>query len=221
MEVSLKDVLGKIKSDHKEVFDNAQQGVAPSGDWANAGDLPLELEYRVVVDSASYGNSKASGNPQITLVYKVLEPAEFAGKKLSDYQSPNPTTPIGTEVLAKTLGALQANLDDLDGGWPKFVQQFEGRTAVIALRVWGQDNDRLSVRYINADRGQELSTTVKPKAARQTGNLRPQPEINIPKGEPFPDTPAVTPPVTPPAASNPATPPNTGGVNLPPGLRSN
>lgn len=220
MEVSLQDLLGKIQTEHKDAFDKAAQGVAPSGDWANAGDLPLNLEYRVEVVEANYGNSKSSGNPQITLVYEVQEPAEYAGKKFSDYQSPNPTTPVGAEVLAKTFGALQARMDGFGNDFVAFVKQFEGKTAVVALRVWGQENDRIGIRYINLDRGQELSTTVKPKAQRGgTSNLRP--EINIPKpqNDPFPATPAA-PPVTPtPASAEPATAPSTGGVNLPPGLR--
>lgn len=219
MEVSLSQLLGQVKRDHQEAFDNAKAGIAPSGDWANAGDLPIDREYRVVVDSAEYGKSKTSGKSQMTLVYKVVEPAEFAGKKFSDYQSMPPTTTIGSEVFSKTIGALQATLDGYGDDFAGFVKQFEGQTAVVALRIWGQEGDRIGVRWINADHGQTLSTKVNPiKSKTDTKTLRP--DVNIPKGEPFPETPGITPPpVEPPAAANPATPPSTAGVNLPPGLR--
>ncbi len=215
MEVSLSKLLGDIKRDHQEVIDNARAGIAPSGDWANAGDLPLDREYRVVVDSADYGKSKSSGKPQITLVYKVQEPADFAGKKFSDYQGVPPTTDIGAEQLARTIGALQASTEGYGDDFEGFVKQFEGKTAVVALRLWGQEGDRIGVRWINTDKGQDLRTDVKPKAARN-GNPASglKPDVQIPKGDPFPDTPA-QPPVTPPTI----TPPSTGGVNLPPGLR--
>jgi hypothetical protein len=218
MEVSLSQLLGQVKRDHQEAFENAKAGIAPSGDWANAGDLPTDREYRVVVDSADYGKSKTSGKTQMTLVYKVVEPAEFEGKKFSDYQALPPTTTVGSEVFAKTIGALQASMDGYGDDFAGFVKQFEGNTAVVALRIWGQEADRIGVRYINADHGQTLSTKVSPpRTKRDTSGLRP--EVVIPKGEPFPETPTITPPTVTPEAANPATPPSTAGVNLPPGLR--
>ncbi len=211
---SLQDLLGQIQGEHKEAFDNAREGKAPNGDW-NA-DLPLNLEYRVRVDKAEYKNSQTSGKPQIVLTYEVVEPAEYAGAKFQDYQSPQPTTTVGAEVLAKTFGALQAKLDGWGNDFAAFVGQFEDRTAVVALRRWGQNDDRIGIRYINLDKGQTLSTKVNPPRKRaDASNLRP--EINIPK-EPASggDTPAPAP-----APSVPNLPTGAGGgPNLPPGLRA-
>lgn len=210
---TLQDLLGQIQSDHKEAFDNAREGKAPNGDW-NV-DLPLNLEYRVRVDKAEYKNSQSSGKPQIVLTYEVVEPAEYQGAKFQDYQSPTPTTTVGAEVLAKTFGALQAKLDGWGNDFSAFVAQFEDRTAVVALRRWGQNDDRIGVRYINLDKGQTLSTKVNPpRPKRDTNALRP--EINIPKEETASggDTPAPAP------APAPNLPTGGGGPNLPPGLRS-
>jgi hypothetical protein len=210
---SLQDLLGTIATEYKEAFDNAANGTGgPTGDWRN--DLPLTLEYRVRVDKAEYKNSKA-GVPQIVLTYEVLEPAEYAGAKFQDYQTAQPTTSIGSEILAKTFGALQAKLDGWGNDFQAFVGQFEDRTAVVALLTWGQAEDRIGVRYINLDRGQQLSTKVVPKGSKRPASSDLRPDIQIPKDageEPFPASqPAVTPP--------PISPPTVGGPNLPPGLR--
>jgi hypothetical protein len=209
-QLSLKDLLGKIETEGKKAFDDAKAGVAPTGDWRS--DLPLNLEYRLVVDSAEYKPSKSTGNPQIVLTYQVQEPAEFAGAKFQDYQSANPTTSIGVEVLAKLFGALQADVSGWGDNFEGFVKQFEGRTVVAALRLWGQENDRIGIRYVNLDKGQNLRTDVKPKGG-SAAKLNTAADIQIPKG-PFEDA-APAEVVTPPQAA----PAPSGGPNLPPGLR--
>jgi len=210
-QLSLKELLGKIETEQKETFDKAKAGIAPSGDWRS--DLPLNLEYRLKVDSSEYKPSKASGNQQIVLTYVVVEPAEFAGAKFQEYLNPNPTNPIGVEVLAKLFGALQADVTGWGDDFEGFVGQFEGRTIVAALRLWGQENDRISTRYVNLDKGQTLKTDVKPKnSSGGAGRLNTAADIQIPKG---PSVDAIADPVTPQVAQ----PVQSGVPNLPPGLR--
>lgn len=212
-QLSLKDLLGKIESEQKETFENAKAGIAPTGDWRN--DLPLNLEYRLRVEKSEYKPSKSTGNPQIVLTYEVVEPAEYKGAKFQDYQNPNPTTTIGVEVLAKLFGALQADMTGWGDNFEGFINQFEGRTVVAALRLWGQENDRIGIRYVNLDKGQQLRTDVKPKAG-SAGKLNTSADIQIPKG-PFDDSAPAEAPVTPPPAAAPSAP--AGVPNLPPGLR--
>ncbi len=216
--VSLQDLLKDIKANHGTTYDNALAGKSPAGAW-DGPELPLDLEYRVQVAKAEFKASQASGQPQIVLTYEILEPEEFAGRKIQDYYSPKPTNEVGSRKLAELFGALQATMegwgDDFDG----FVGQFTDKKATVTLRRWGQNNDRTGVRYINLDKGQALRTNVtppKPRAATTAASdLRP--EINIPKDD-VPAAAVTPPPVTPPAEEKQTVTPPTGGVNLPPGL---
>lgn len=212
-QMTLTELLGKIKTEHKDAYEGAKEGRAPNSAWETA-DLPLTHEYRLTVDSAEYKTSQ-SGREQFVITYEVVEPAEYAGKKFQDYQSPNPTNTVGTEMLAKFFGAFQLELDDNFGSdFGAFIKQTEGRTVVAALRRWGEQMDRTGIRWVNPDKGQNLNQNVKP--AKASGTRTPtQPDIQIPK-------PATAPVVTPPpaaAAPQPSTPPPSGGIKLPPGLQ--
>ncbi len=222
MEVSLQDLLKNLSTNHAETFDKASRGETPSGAW-DGPPLPLNLDYRVAVDSAEYKKSVASGRPQIVLTFEVQEPAEFKGRKFQDYFNPKPDQEVGARKLAELFGALQAKTEGWGEDFEGFVKQFEGRTAVVTVRHWGTDNDRVGIRYINLDKGQELRTNValaKSRGAKtSTADLRP--DINIPKsegpGETAPAAPSVIPSQT--ATEAPVTaPPLPGGPNLPPGL---
>lgn len=212
----LQDLIGKIKTEHNDLYEAAKAGQTPTSAW-DGPPLPQNLEYRVTVDSAEYKASKSSGRNQFVLTYEVNEPAEFAGRKVQDYYSPTPTNTIASEQLAKLFGALKANLEgwgeDLEG----FVKQFEGKSLVIAVRTWGEDADRTGVRWVNPDYGQTLKTDIKPpKAKADTSKLTA--DIEIPK----PQTPAEPATVAAPIAQPNQTTaplPTSGGPNLPPGLR--
>lgn len=211
---SLQDLLGI--GDYIDDYEDAKAGKTPNSQWDV--DLPLDREYRLQVEEATFAPSKSSGKDQITLTYVVLEPEEFAGAKFQEYQSPNPTNTVGSQKLAQLFGALQASFDGFGSDIAAFVQQFEGRTVVAALRKWGQEMDRTSTRWVNADRGQALKTDVKPPNTKSGGSKDLRADVVIPKAdEPFP---AVTPGIVPSTAQTVTTPPLPGGVNLPPGLRN-
>lgn len=211
-QMTLQELLGKIKTEHKSAYEGARDGRAPNSAWETA-DLPLTQEYRLVVDSAEYKTSQASGREQFVITYEVVEPSEYAGKKFQDYQSPNPTNTIGTEMLAKFFGAFQLTLDESFGSdFSAFIKQIEGRTVVAALRRWGDELDRTGIRWVNADKGQKLNTNVKPPRA-STKSSPTTPDIQIPKVRTEPTAPVTPPPVPPQGASVPS------GVKLPPGLQ--
>lgn len=217
MEVSLQDLLGNIAKNHNETFDKASRGETPTGAW-DGPPLPLNLDYRVLVDSAEFKKSVASGRPQIVITFEVQEPAEYKGRKFQEYYSPKPEQEVAACKLAELFGALQAKVDGWGEDFEGFVKQFEGKSSVVTIRHWGTDNDRMGVRYINLDKGQELRTNVAPAKSRaKTDTSALRPEINIPKGVEADANPTV---VAPPTAPEPAvTAPLPGGPNLPPGLR--
>lgn len=208
---TLQDLLGKIKDEYQQVYEDARDGKTPNSAWDV--DLPVDREYRVKVVEAEYKASKQSGREQFVFTYEVVEPAEYAGAKFQDYQSPNPTTTIGIEMFAKMVGAFGVSLEG-HASDEAFAKAFEDRVVVVALRKWGQEMDRTGIRWFNKDKGQTLSTSVKPKGAPRASAANLRPDINIPKDD-APATPPVTPPVTPPTVQSPVP----GGVNLPPGLR--
>lgn len=217
---SLQDLLGNLKDTYGDRMDKVGAGEAPSSAW-DGPPLPLTNEYRVVVDTAEYKPSKATGKNQFVITYVIQEPAEFSGRKVQDYVSPVPANENASRALADLFASLKA---DLSGTWGEdyegFVKQFEGRNAVITLRAWGEANDRYSVRWINADRGQTLKTDIKPQAPKtNTNNLRP--DIVIPKDEVASDpVPAAAPqPTQAPLPGGLGTQATSPGPNLPPGLR--
>lgn len=211
---SLQDLLGNIKKDFGDRIQRAASGQAPESAW-DGPPMPLNNEYRVIVDTAEYKPSKSTGNNQFVITYEIQEPAEFGGRKVQDYVSPTPTNEAASKSLADLFGALKADLEGWGEDFEGFVKQFVGRSAVITLRTWGEENDRYSVRWINGDRGQVLKTNVTPpKAKTNTNNLRPDIVINKP------DTPTQ-------ATPQPTQAPLPGGLggevkagpNLPPGLK--
>lgn len=215
---SLQDLLGGILDTYGDRFEAAKEGRAPESAW-DGPPLPLNLQYRVVVDSSVVKPSNASGKNQFVITYEIQEPAEHAGRKVQAYYAQNPPNEFGKQALADLFGALRADMtgwgEDIDG----FAAQFVGRTAVVALQLWGTDNDRYGIRYINADRGQTLKTDVQPKKSSggaKSNDLKA--DIVIPKN---PDPQAGE--ASTPAASTPAAPVSPplpgGGPNLPPALR--
>lgn len=210
---TLQDLLGDILKDHQEAFEQAARGDRPTSSW-DGPPLPLELEYRVEVDTSVFKTSNA-GREQIAMTFVVLEPEEYAGRKFQDYYAPKAGNEVGARQFAQMVGAFQGKMDGWDNDWDGFASQFEGKTGVVALRVWGQDNDRFGVRWINADRGQALSTNVKPPRPQSKKLVTGQADIVIPKAQEAVST--VTPPIVVPTQGESIAP---KGVNLPPGLRT-
>lgn len=217
--ISLKDFLSGLNGEYKEVMENARDG-GPSGAF-DGPPMPLDTEYRVTVDTAEYKPSKASGVKQLAVTYEISEPSEFAGRKLQEYYQPAAGNEISLRKFSEVIGCLGPDLTGLGttADWDVVATRLVGLTAVIALRVWG-DDDRYGVRWINSNRGQSLKTNLKPVKAR-TDSRSLRPDVTINKGEPFPPTETPASPVqaeTSPAALPQAPRPN-GGPNLPPGLR--
>jgi hypothetical protein len=225
---SLQDLIGSLKDKFGDRMDAIAEGKNPSGAW-DGPPMPLNWEYRAEIDSAEYKPSKATGKPQFVVTYVILEPSDFRGRKVQAYYSPTPANEGAQRQFADFVAALRCDLtiglttNDYEG----FIKQTVGRTAVIALNVWGDENDRYGVRFVNLDRGQVLSTDVKPPRAKtDTKNLRP--DIVIPKDAPAPATvPAEAEAPAEVEAPKPATPQLPGGLgatpakgpNLPPGLK--
>lgn len=213
---SLQELLKDLQKDHAKDIARAQEGV-PSGQWDV--ELPLDREYRATVANCTYGAAKSSGKPQFVFTFEILEPEEFAGSKFQEYVAETPPNEFAARSMGELFGALggfEATTNDKEA----FAAEFIDRTAVIAIRHWGDEPKRNGLRWVNADRGQSLRTAIKPpKESKPATDLRP--EINIPKDEPQEQVAPVTPPVqeevqTPPPAQTTSLP---GGVNLPPGLR--
>lgn len=216
---SLQDLLGNLKKDFGDRIERAASGQAPESAW-DGPPMPLTHEYRVIVDTAEYKPSKSTGKNQFVITYEIQEPAEFGGRKVQDYVSPTPANEAASKSLADLFGALKADLDGWGGDdYDGFVKQFVGRSAVISLRTWGEQNDRYSVRWINGDRGQVLKTNITPqKPKTNTNSLRP--DLVIDKVEPAqvaaPAEPAQAPAQQQLPGSSPAP---SAGPNLPPGLK--
>lgn len=211
--VSLQDFLKDIKTNFQKDMDKAREGVA-SGAW-DGPPLPLDREYRVEVEKGEYKASNR-GTMNLVLTYVITAPDEFSGRKMQEYYQPEPGNEIAQRKLSELIGALGPSLDGLGTDWEVLAKRFEGATGVVALRVWGENDDRYGVRWINSDRGQELKTNVKPPKPKNAGkSLRP--DVQIRKDEPFPATATQATADDQPALPNTARP--SGGPNLPPGLR--
>lgn len=178
--VNLQDFLGDINKNYKKDMDKAAEG--PSGAFSGP-PLPPELEYRVTVDSADYKASKA-GNWQLVVTYEIQEPSEFAGRKIQEYYATQPGNEIAQRKVSQVLGALGPDLSGVGSDWEALTSRLVGLNAVIATRLWGTDNDRNGVRWINADRGQALSTTVKPPKASTGPKNALRPDVTVPKPAP-------------------------------------
>lgn len=223
-QINLQDLLATLQQDHGEDIKRAAEPTAGvSGAWDI--DLPVENEYRVEVVNATYGSSKSSGSPQATLTFQVLEPVEFEGAKFQGYYPLPPNNEASSRKFAELVGALHTDGSTFGNDVEGFVQSWIDSTLVVATNRWGTENDRVGLRWVNADIGQGLRTDLKaPKPRKPTADIRP--EINIPKDEPV-VTEAVTPPVIVDVAEEPVVIPASsgrtitlpGGVNLPPGLR--
>lgn len=216
--VSLQDFLKDIKTNHAETYEKAKEGGPSFGPL-----LPINLEYRVTVDSAEYKASNA-GNMQLVVVYEISEPSEYAGVKVQDYYQPQPGNELAQKKMSSVLGALGPDLSGLGNDWAELSGRLVGLSGIITVRHWGEQNDRNGVRWVNADRGQVLRDNIPPQKASGTKNpLRP--DVNVPKNDAAvqqqvadeqvaPEPEQQTQPAVLPQAARPA-----GGPNLPPGLR--
>lgn len=211
---TLQDILKALgnSEDLKEEYNKSKDG--PSGAWSGP-PLPLNLEYRVEVDTAEIKPSKA-GNKQIVLTFIITQPEEFGGRKLQSYYPLDIANEISARKLASLFGSFGVDLTNFKSNDEEFCAQFVGQTAVVALDTWGDDNDRYGIRWLNGDRGQTLKSDVKPKKAK-TNSSSLRPDISIPRPDAATSGPASAPasPVVPNGLPSSARP---GGVQLPPGL---
>jgi hypothetical protein len=221
-QINLQDLLASLQETNAEDIARAADPKAGvSGAWDI--DLPVENEYRVEIVNATYGPSKNSGSPQATLTFQVLEPAEFEGAKFQGYYPLPPNNEASVRKFAELVGALHADGSSFGDDYEGFVQSWIDTVVVVATNRWGSENDRIGLRWVNANVGQSLRTDLKaPKPRKPAADIRP--EINIPKDEPVE---TVAPPVIVDVAEEPVVVPASsgrtvtlpGGVNLPPGLR--
>jgi len=216
---SLQDFLKDLQTNPKtkETLDKARDGV--QGSW-DGPPMPLSNEYRVSIDKAEY-KASGSGKMQFAITFEISAPEEFAGRKFQDYFSPDPSNEWGHQKFTQMIGAFGPDLSNIGNDWTALAERFNGTTAVVALRQWGEENDRYGVRYANGDRGQTLSKTVKPPKS-QTAAKPLRPEISVAKQpDPQPQPQPAPEEVAGPPGGAPALPNNrpAGGPNLPPGLR--
>lgn len=220
-QISLQELLGNLQKDHADDITKAAEATGGSGAWDV--DLPPTREYRAVVDKCTYGDSK-QGRPQFTFTFEITEPSEYAGAKFQEYVAEKPQNQWAAKSMAELFGALGADFGYQGKDKNEFAATFEGKTAVITIRKWGDALDRNGLRWANADRGQALREDIKPpKEKRGPADIRP--DINIPKDEPVEEQTSPVVETVSEEAEKPSTPAPAqttslpGGVNLPPGLR--
>lgn len=215
---SLQDVLKSLQEDFGDTIEKAREG-APTGSWDV--DLPEELEYRCTIVGSEYVAAKSSGKPQAKITFEVNEPEAYAGAKFQGYYQIPPENEASSRKLAELLGSLVTDGGSWGNDTEGFVGSWVDTSIVVVTNKWGEQNDRIGVRYVNADRGQTLRTDIKPPKPRRSAPADLRPEINIPKEETA--APAEQATVTPPVVESAPAPAQTtslpGGVNLPPGLR--
>jgi hypothetical protein len=162
--------INEFLKDAAKEFPDALAGKSSAGGF-DGPPLPVNLEYRVVLTRGEWRQANNSGNYSFAMTFEVAEPAEFAGRKFSEYYSIDEGAhPVAREKFAQLIGAscidlTEVNTDDND----EFAKAFEGTQYVVATRVWGDDGDRNGIRYLNKDYGQTLKTDVKPPKPRGGG----------------------------------------------------
>lgn len=217
---SLTDFLGDITKNYQQDIDKARSG-SPSGAWDGPA-MPLNQEYRVVVDRCTFGLAKQSGRPQLTTTFMVVEPEEFSGRMVQTYWSCDKTNDRAMKDFATNVGALKPDVTGLGpNDWEILANRYVGCKAVITLNTWGDANDRYGVRWINQDRNQLLKDTIAaPKPKTDSRSLRPDVVIRKAETASWSDTnddhEDVEAPkkVELPGSARPA-----GGPNLPPGIK--
>lgn len=215
--------LGNLLGDLATEFPAEIEGKNPNSGF-DGPPLPSTRQYRAVVSRAEWRQAQSSGKYSYSITFEVTEPSEFAGKKFSEYYSLDAASgSIGREKFARLIGESGIDLKTADtSSEASFAKEFEGKTFVIATRIWGDAMDRNGIRYLNRDRGQALQTDIKPLAselaALEKNKLKADIQIN--KEEAHTETQAAE---ESPQVEIPQTPnlPGSGRppVNLPPGLR--
>ena len=166
----LSDVLGPVI----EKYDADLTGLnRPQSAW-DGPTLPENLEYRCEVTSAEFADSKA-GNSMIKLTLDVLEPSEWAGRKLQQTVMLKHDQAWAVDRFAETLFAFGvAGLDTYGEDINRFTNDFVGAKVIIAVNVWGDNSDRSGVRWVNRDTGRALRANIAPpKGATNGSKLRP------------------------------------------------
>lgn len=178
--------------------------------------LPEDRQYRARISRGEWRQAQ-NGNWSFSFTFEIIEPAEFAGRKFSEYYSKDGSNQIAKEKFAKFIGESGIPFDEIDKSSDEaFAASFEDATFVIATRTWGDQNDRTGIRYLNRDRGQALQEKIAPAKKRGSTSkpLRADISVNKDKGPTEESTPvAPRPPVTLPGGNRPS------GVTLPPGLQ--
>lgn len=183
----LGDLIKGLQTEYGENLERADTG--PAGGF-DGPPLPETIEYRLEVVKGEYKASK-QGNQMVVLTLEVLEPEEWAGRKVQENLMAGGES-WAREKFAKTVSALGVSLSGISGDdWDGFAQLFVGQTAVGTMKTWGEQEDRSGVRWLNKDVGQSLRTNISPpKKKSNTGNSL-RPDIVINKTEPFPAEPGV------------------------------
>lgn len=229
----LENLLGDLATQ----FPDAIEGKNPNSGF-DGPPVPSTRQYRAVVSRAEWRQAQSSGKYSYSITFEITEPAEYAGKKFSEYYSMDASAgTVGREKFARLIGESGIDLKTADtSSEDAFAQEFVGKKFVLATRIWGDEMDRNGLRYLNKDRGQKLLDNIKPAAselaAQQKAKLKAEIQVNkaeesTPEEESVPEDtsaeereaaheqtiPQQAPPSLP--GSGSARPP----VNLPPGLR--
>jgi hypothetical protein len=213
---------------------DAVSGRASAGGF-DGPPLPISRQYRATIVRGEWHQSQA-GKYSFAFTFEVTEDIydEFVGRKFTEYYSIDESAnQVAKEKFARLLGESAIPHDQFTGDNEQDAHLFEGTEYVIATRVWGEEDDRTGIRYLNRDRGQKLLDNIPPpKSAKGTKKpLRPDISVNKNRGpqqeeaeeEPFPEgepdsaeseeTVQQQRPINLPGGNS-----RPGGVNLPPGL---
>lgn len=196
---TLNNILGRKIAEQASKATSAQEGGDGPKSWPA---LPLDREFRVKVLEASVGTLQ-SGAPVLNLTLSVVDPSgEFEGRRVWDswfYTGVD----FQLEKIAQLLFALDVAPDSLPQTedyavlFGAVAPIITDRTLFVALRNQvGKDGvARPRVRYVNADRGREPRTSIKPPVDRGPGSASLTVDVStiITQDEPFPETPAPKP----------------------------
>lgn len=174
----LTDLLGGLATE----FPDQIAGKSPASGF-DGPPLPENRQYRAEIVRGEWRQSTGSGNWSFSFTFEVTEPAEFAGRKFSEYYDPNGHQ-ASREKLSRLIGESGLNLDEVDkSDYDVFAKAFEGTSYVVATRIWGTENDRTGLRYLNKDRGQALQENIKPPVKKTPPADLQRPDISVLKAQ--------------------------------------
>lgn len=155
--------LGNILGDLATEFPDAIEGKNPNSGF-DGPPVPSTRQYRAVISRAEWRQAQSSGKYSYSITFEITEPAEYAGKKFTEYYSLDASAgTVGREKFARLIGESGINVKEADTSSEEtFAQEFVGKEFVIATRIWGTDMDRNGLRYLNKDRGQKLLDKITP-----------------------------------------------------------